>query len=137
MGRPEDERIGELAGPRVLVVRNPDPGRGMLSSIREGVKEVLAERFYFIPADMPFPGPEVYRTLAQCDAAGPIIPTCGGRRGHPVFMPSSLVASILALPDDRPLKTLIAESGPTFVELGDEAILRDIDTAEEYAAAYL
>jgi molybdenum cofactor cytidylyltransferase len=134
VGRPGDERIGELFGPRVLVVRNPDPGRGMLSSIREGVKWVRAERFFFIPADMPFPGPELYRALASSEAAGPVIPTCGGRRGHPVLMPSSLIASILALPDDKPLKALIAESGPTFVELGDEAILRDIDTEEEYAA---
>jgi molybdenum cofactor cytidylyltransferase len=137
VARPEDERIGELAGPRVLVVRNPEPGRGMLSSIREGVKKVRSERFFFIPADMPFPGPEAYRALARCVASGPVIPTCEGRRGHPVLMPSSLIASILALPDDRPLKTLIAESGPTFVELGDEALLRDIDTEEEYAAAYL
>ena len=135
VGRPEDERIGELSGSRVLVVRNPDPARGMLSSIREGVRHVRAGRFFFIPADMPFPGPEIYLALARSDAAGPVIPTCGGRRGHPVLMPASLIASILELPDDRPLKTLIADTGPTFVELGDEALLRDIDTAEDYASA--
>ncbi len=134
VGRPEDERIGGLSGPRVLVVRNPDPDRGMLSSIREGVSHVRGGRFFFIPADMPFPGPEVYLALARSDAAGPVIPTCGGRRGHPVLMPSSLIASILKLPDDKPLKSLITDSGPTFLELGDEALLRDIDTAEEYAA---
>ena len=134
VGRPEDERIGELSAPRVLVVRNPDPGRGMLSSLREGVIHVRAGRFFFIPADMPFPGPEVYLALARSDAEGPVIPTCGGRRGHPVLMPSSLITSILRLPDDMPLKSLIADSGPTLVELGDEALLRDIDTVEEYAA---
>ena len=135
VGRPEDDRISELSGPQVLVVRNPDPGRGMLSSIREGVRHVRAGRFFFIPADMPFPGPEVYLALARSEAEGPVIPTCGDRRGHPVLMPSSLITSILELPDDKPLKTLIADSKPTYLELDDEALLRDIDTAEEYAAA--
>ena len=135
VARPEDEAIGALAGPRVLIVRNPDPGRGMLSSIREGARAVRAGRFFFIPADMPFSGPEVYRMLAERESAGPLIPTCGGRRGHPVLMPSTLISAILELPDDKPFKNLIEEAGPRFLELGDEALLRDIDTAEEYEAA--
>jgi molybdenum cofactor cytidylyltransferase len=135
VGRPEDERLGELSGPRVLVVRNPDPSRGMLSSIREGVRHVTSGRFFFIPADMPFPGPDIYRALARCGATGPVIPTCRGLRGHPVSMPSSLIGPILSLPDDSPLKTLIAGAGPSFLELGEEAILRDIDTPRDYEAA--
>jgi len=132
VARPEDVAIGALAGPRTLIVRNPDPGRGMLSSIREGAKAVRAGRFFFIPADMPFPGPEVYRILADRESAGPAIPVCGGRRGHPVLMPSSLIPSILELPDESPLRPLIDGAGPVLVELEDEGLLRDIDTVEDY-----
>jgi molybdenum cofactor cytidylyltransferase len=107
----------------------------MLSSLKAGLRLVESERFFFIPADMPLVGPEIYLALAAVDAAGPVIPTCGGRRGHPVLMPSSLVEAILGLPDDRPLKALISASGPTWREVGDDSILRDIDTAEDYAAA--
>ena len=87
VARADDAAIDALAGPRVLVVRNLDPERGMLSSIREGVREVRSDRFFFIPADMPFPGPGIYRSLAGIEARGPLIPTCAGRRGHPVLMP--------------------------------------------------
>jgi len=133
--RPEDSRIADLLGSRASIVRNPDPERGMLSSLREALRLVSAQRFFFIPADMPFVCGITYRTLAAIDADGPVIPTSGGRRGHPVLMPSSLIPAIASLPDEVPLKTLIAASRPTYVELADDSVLRDIDTAEEYAEA--
>jgi molybdenum cofactor cytidylyltransferase len=135
VARPDDEAIGALGGGRVLVVRNPDPGRGMLSSIKEGIRHVSAGSFFFIPADMPFPGPEVYRTLAERRTGGPVIPVCGGRRGHPVLLPASLIPSILALPLETPLKLLIEAASPLLVEMAEDSILRDIDTVEDYERA--
>ena len=135
VARREDERIADLLGADAAVVRNCDPGRGMLSSLREGLRLVSAERFFFIPADMPFVSADTYRMMAAIDSAGPVIPTVDGRRGHPVLMPSSLIPAIVDLPDDVPLKTLIAASGPIYVEARDDSILRDIDTSQEYQAA--
>jgi len=133
--RREDERISTLLGPEVTVVRNSNPERGMLSSLREGARQVTAGRFFFIPADMPFVGGDVYLMMAAIDAAGPVIPTAGGRRGHPVLMPSALIPAIMDLADDVPLKELISASGPIFVEVADTSILRDIDTSEDYEVA--
>jgi molybdenum cofactor cytidylyltransferase len=135
VARPDDDAIGAIAGPSVVIARNPDPGRGMLSSLREGIGLVRAERFFFMPADMPFVGPDIFGDLAGYGASAPVIPTFRGRKGHPVLMPSALIPAILALPDEVPLKTLIDAAGPVFVEMGDDSILRDIDTAEDYARA--
>ena len=135
VARTEDERIAGLLGDDAEVVRNPDPERGMLSSLREGLRQVSAERFFFIPADMPFVSADTYRMMAAIDSAGPVIPTVDRRRGHPVLMPSSLIPAIVALSDNVPLKTLIAASGPIYFEAGDDSILRDIDTSQEYEVA--
>ncbi len=133
--RKEDERISALLGAEVTVVRNSNPERGMASSLREGARQVTAERFFFIPADMPFVGGDVYLMLAAINSAGPVIPTADGRRGHPVLMPSTLIPAIMDLPDDVPLKELISASGPMLVDVADTSILRDIDTSEEYEVA--
>ena len=135
VARPGDGRVGELAGPGVEIARNPDPGRGMLSSIKVGAALVRSGRFFFIPADMPFALPACYLALAAVVSAGPVIPTCGGRRGHPVLMPASLVGAILGLPESVPLRTLIIAAGPSCLELGDEGVLRDIDTVDDYEKA--
>lgn len=135
VARRDDSRIGSLLGAGVSVVRNPDPGRGMLSSLREGVRRVSAERFFFIPADMPFVCRDIYLVMAAIDTAGPVIPTAGGRRGHPVLMPSCLIPAILDLPDEVPLKTLLAASGTICVDVADDSVLQDIDTPEDYEAA--
>ncbi|MGO9310704.1 MAG: NTP transferase domain-containing protein [Spirochaetia bacterium] len=135
VARGEDGRIADLLGAEAVVVRNVDPERGMLSSLREGLRRVTAARFFFIPADMPLVGAGIYRAMAAVEAAGPVIPTSDGRRGHPVLMPSTLIPAIMHLADDVPLKTLIAAQGPTDVDIGDDAILRDIDTSQEYEAA--
>jgi len=135
--RPGDEAlrraIAGMAGVELVV--NPEPERGMLSSLQAGAERVRTERFFFLPADMPFVGMEIFYSLAARRAAGPVIPIAGGRKGHPVLMPSALMPALLALPYDAPLKNLILASGPSYEETGDEAVLRDIDTGSDYAEA--
>jgi molybdenum cofactor cytidylyltransferase len=135
VARRDDDSIRDLAGPHVEIVRNPQPGRGMISYLREGIGLVRAERFFFIPADMPFVGPEIYRELARYAPAAPVLPSFGGRSGHPVLLPSELIPAILALSEEVPLKSLIATAGPAYAEIGDDSILRDIDTVQDYEHA--
>jgi molybdenum cofactor cytidylyltransferase len=137
VGRSDDENLDELASGRIIVVRNKDPLRGMLSSLREGLALVRSEGFFFIPGDMPMVAATTYELLGGHFGAGPVIPTYSGRRGHPVLMPSSLIPALLALPQDLPLKVLIEASGPLFVETEDPGVLRDIDDPESYRAAIL
>jgi molybdenum cofactor cytidylyltransferase len=135
VGRVEDEKLGDLASERVLVLRNSDPDRGMISTLRVGLAAVESERFFFIPADMPLVGPGVYAALAASGGRGPAIPTLEGRRGHPVLLPSSLIPAIIALPEGLPLKTLIEAATPVLVPTADGGIIVDIDDPEEYEAA--
>jgi molybdenum cofactor cytidylyltransferase len=135
VARAEDDQIAALLGSRVVVVRNAYPERGMLSSLREGLQLVRSRCFFFIPADMPLVSPAVYQAMAAIGSTHPVIPTAHDKPGHPVLMPASLIPAIMGLPDNVPLKTLIAQARPVFVEVNDESILRDIDTPHEYQEA--
>ncbi|MFZ4615296.1 MAG: nucleotidyltransferase family protein [Rectinemataceae bacterium] len=137
VGRRDDDNLGSLASEGIIIVRNKDPSRGMLSSLCEGLALVRGEGFFFIPGDMPLVAATTYELLSGHFGAGPVIPTYSGRRGHPVLMPSSLIRALLELPQDRPLKAFIEASGPTFVEMEDPGVLRDIDDPESYKAAIL
>lgn len=135
VARAEDERIADLLGDRVVLARNPDPERGMISSLREAMPFVEADRFFFIPADMPLVPSGMYRALAALGATGPVIPRAAGRSGHPVLLPSSLIPQIMALPEAVTLKTLIARSGVRYLEVEDESVLMDIDDPAAYQRA--
>ena len=135
VARPDDLFARRHAGPRVELAINPDPDRGMLSSLKHGLALARSERFFFIPADMPSVGPGIYRELAGYALASPVLPSFRGRTGHPVLLPSSLIPAMLDLAENVPLKALIASANPVYAEIGEDSILRDIDTFEEYERA--
>jgi len=64
-----------------------------------------------------------------------VIPTFEGRKGHPVLFGSALIPEILSQPGDATLRDYIAVKGYTALEVEDEGILLDIDTAEDYDRA--
>jgi molybdenum cofactor cytidylyltransferase len=135
VARPDDLFALGRAGPRVELAINPEPDRGMLSSLVRGIALSRSERFFFMPADMPFVGPGIYRELAGYAPDSPVLPSFSGKTGHPVLLPSSLIPAILDLAQEVPLKSLIAAADPIYAEVGEDSILRDIDTVEEYARA--
>jgi molybdenum cofactor cytidylyltransferase len=123
---------GVLAGyDRVTCVCNERYREGMFSSVRMGIARVCAPRFFLIPGDYPLVGTEVYRRMLA--AAGDIvIPTYGGKRGHPVLLRTELVPEILARPADSSLRDYIEAKGYVAIEVEDEGILWDLDTPEDY-----
>lgn len=139
--KPDDPRVETYAVPdRVLVAINPEPERGMLSSLRAGL--ALAEEtrsaagaFFFIPGDMPLVRTSTYELLLAVGHDGPLIAAFRGRRGHPVFMPAGFRAALLGLPDDGKLRDLIDAADPRLVETGDEGAVTDIDLPDEYEKA--
>ena len=122
-----------LAGHRsVSLVYNERYREGMFSSVRAGVAQVNAARFFLLPGDQPLIAPQVYaRLLAVQDAV--VIPTYQGRKGHPVLLQRDLVSQILAMPAEATLRDAIERSGYTAVAVEDEGILLDLDTAKDYA----
>ncbi len=138
------EELAPLLGEyNAIAVPNPDYAEGgMLSSIQAGVRALPAgcSGFLLLLGDQPFVTSEVLNALIAASQAhnAPIFqPSYEGRRGHPVLFRASCIPEILALPTTATLKTLTTRHSNTIqtVPLSQPALLRDIDTPEEYQAA--
>lgn len=122
-----------LSDSRVVTETNPDPSRGMLSSIQAGLSGVVGELFLVLPGDMPFV--QTGTVKAVVDAAnetGLIVSPCHkGRRGHPLAVPGHLRAEILHAPATSTLSKVLEPEGANRIDLDveDAGILRDVDEA--------
>lgn len=120
-----------------LIVRNPDPERGMLSSLQCGVAALPegTDAFLFTPVDLPQVRPETVDQLVRLAGAAPIvIPRAHQRRGHPVLMSASLRVELLGA-SGSPKEVIERHSAEVrYVDVDDDGILRDVDTPEEFAA---
>jgi len=132
-------RAAEIAAlfaedPRVLLVDNPLWERGMFSSIQRGIVHVETERFFIALGDMPFIGAEVYEALLQCPPADAVFPVHDGRRGHPVLFHARVKEDVLRADPSTGRMAEIASRFTVYeMQWGDDSILRDIDTEEDYA----
>lgn len=137
------DRVGaSLADRPVRTVLNPDYHRGMLSSVQAGLLSLPAEATAALIClgDQPQVDPSVVDRLIQTHrdtAAGIVIPTFGGKRGHPALISLRYRAEILALQDGPGLKGIVRGYPRDTVELevGAPEILDDLDTPEDYQKA--
>ena len=124
-----------LTDPRVTVVTNPDPSRGMFSSIQTGLASGSGEPFVVLPADMPFVRPEtvaaVLAETARRDAA--VVRVFRGRRGHPLGVPGRLRDGLLAADPRGSLKDALAalEVTAIAIDTDDPGVVRDVDRRED------
>jgi len=130
-----DERLDAvplLGDSRVQTVVNPDPSRGMFSSIQVGTSEAAGgDPILVLPGDMPFVAPA---TVAAVLAAArgrttAVVPRLDGRRGHPVALPGALGREILKADARSTLSDLLRATGVerTYLDVADAGILRDVD----------
>jgi molybdenum cofactor cytidylyltransferase len=131
------ERVPLFGDPRVRLVVNPDPERGMFSSIQEGLKAVTAGIVLVLPADMPFVDSRTIAAVVRTAAAGTevVSPRHAGRRGHPVALPGSVCEAVLTADVGSNLKQVLADLDPprTAMDVVDPGILRDVDVAGDLA----
>jgi molybdenum cofactor cytidylyltransferase len=115
----------------VAAIVNPDPARGMFSSIQGGLASAGGDVVLVLPADMPFVAPEtVAAVIARAVATGSVVvPVHETRRGHPIAIPRPLCDALLALEPTTTLKDALAASGQSMVQLdvADAGVLRDVD----------
>jgi molybdenum cofactor cytidylyltransferase len=135
-GRAELERdVNAMLDPRVRVVENPDPARGMFSSIQEGVAQAQGDAILVMPGDMPFVSPETVRAVIEAYARQPAIvsPRYGGKRGHPVALPGSLRDEIRAADPTGTLHEVIHAHSEirTDIDVADPGVIRDVDRQED------
>jgi molybdenum cofactor cytidylyltransferase len=131
-GRVELERdVNAMNDARVRPVENPDPSRGMFSSIQEGVATASGDALLILPGDMPFVRPETVQAVIARYREGVSIvsPRYRGKRGHPVAMPLAFRDEIRATPATANLHEVIKKHAEMRVDLevDDPGVVRDVD----------
>jgi molybdenum cofactor cytidylyltransferase len=131
--RAELERdVNAMNDPRVRPVENPDPSRGMFSSIQAGAATANGDALVVLPGDMPYVRPETVRAVIAKYRERPAIvsPRYNGKRGHPVVMPLSLRDEIAATAPTANLHEVIKHHQDERVDLDvdDAGVVRDVDT---------
>ena len=121
-----------LSDRRIALAVNPNPARGMLSSIQAGISGAVGDMFVVLPGDMPYVQPET--VTAVIDAAqetGLIVsPRFDGKRGHPIAIPGRLRAAIVKAPVSWTLQEVLLPEAHNRIEIDveDSGVLRDVDT---------
>ena len=132
----------DLTGPRnlfrspaVQIAINPDPERGMLSSIQAGLAAADSDRTLMLPADMPFVRPATVAAVlaAAAESSAIILPTYERAHGHPIGLPAAARDVILGADPRATLKDVLAASGLDYREVlvDDPGVLRDVDVPRD------
>ena len=126
------ESVALLNDPRVMQTVNPDPSRGMFSSIHTGLAHAPeGHPILVLPGDMPFvKSATIAAVAAHARESGTIVsPRFSGRRGHPVALPASLRDVILRAPLTATLADILdaPQRGRDYVDVDDAGVLRDVD----------
>lgn len=130
-----DSKAGEVGGARTVV--NPDPSRGMLSSLQCGMAAVRegTAAVVFTPVDHPAVRESTVRDLVRGWSGEALrIPRHGGKRGHPVMVAARLLPEFLALPATAQARDIVVRHGEeaVYVDVEDAGVVRDVDTPLEY-----
>ena len=128
-----------LAADEVTLAVNDDVDRGMLSSVQCGLRAAGPDRDGYLVClgDQPGVEPAILAAItaaaAQADK-GIVMPTFGGRRGHPVYLARRYYEEILSLGDDVGLNTVTRAHPEDTLEVPVAAatVLDDMDTPDDY-----
>jgi molybdenum cofactor cytidylyltransferase len=142
LGHQADQiRDGIQRGGQALFAINPDPERGMLSSLQCGLNLVPAnvDAVMFTPVDHPNLESTTLDLLAAAfhTTRAPVtVPTYAGAHGHPVCIARKLVDELQALPPVAQASDIIHQyvRETCYVAVDDAAVTNDIDDPVSYAA---
>lgn len=141
VGPPHADRVRAAVPAACVIVHNPAPERGMLSSLRVAIEALAPEVEAAVVAlvDHPRVGTSTVTALVQAwrtRGAAVVRPTLSGRRGHPYLVDRSVFAALEAAADADGARPVLARATPTVdVAVEDPAILDDLDTADGLARA--
>jgi len=126
----------------VDLVHNPDyESGGMLSSVRAGVRQVLAcgglDAFFVMLLDQPLVRGQTLLSLARAwheSRPAVVVPAHDGKRGHPILIATRCAQQILSLTPDATLRDFVEQhrNQTQVVEVDDPGVLSDVDTPQDY-----
>lgn len=137
------ELADKALGAGAVVAWNPDPERGMLTTIQVGLATVSGAvasfadgaavgGVLFAPADLPALKPSTVAAViaALGDGAPLAVARHDGRRGHPLGVAAALLAEIDALDPEVGLRQLLDRHAAAirWVDVDDPGALADVDT---------
>lgn len=135
-GREIAGAVGGLSGVEISV--NPEPERGMLSSVQIGLSVLERNAFLVCPCDLPGLSAEHVRSVVagwDGEGDGIVAPTRAGQRGHPTLFGPELVAAAQSLnPAQFGLNQLLRMRAVTEVNVDDDGPFRDADTPAAWSA---
>ena len=144
VGAPHGDAVAAEAGRLGLEVAwNPDPARGRSSSVAVGFAAALggastADVALLWPVDHASVLPAtVAALLAGATGAAAVVPTHGGRGGHPAVIARALwpeLAACDALPEGA-RSVLRAAAGVRRIEVDDPGVVADVDEPADLARA--
>lgn len=127
--------VNAFNDPRVWPVVNPDPSRGMFSSLQAGMAEAEGDALVVLPGDMPFVRAATVAALlgAFGDDPGIVSPRYRGKRGHPVVLPPELRDEIRNAPPSANLHEILKRHADLRrdVNVDDPGVGRDVDTVAD------
>lgn len=139
VGFHSDKLISALEPLDVRIIINPDPERGMFSSVQAGLetfgRDVKA--FFLLPGDMPMIRDKTVKKILEaygdCNE-NVIYPVFLGERGHPPLIPRQCFNGIRSAGHDENLRGVLNGYEADALEVGcaDSGILMDMDTPEDY-----
>ena len=119
------------------IVVNPEPEKGMISSVYYGMKQIHdVDYIMIIPVDHPFVEYDTYKILlleSERKADTIIKPRYKGKSGHPVIVPYDLVKDIDGEKLNDGLDRIIKNSAfnRIFVDVNDIGVLKNVNTKED------
>jgi len=119
-------------------VINPEPTRGMLSSLLVGLDEaerLESEAVLIHPVDHPLVAPATISGVVAAlrEGARVAVPSVGGRRGHPGGFSRHAWPALRSASPTRGARAVLAEHPDWIVHVpGDPGCIAGIDTASDY-----
>jgi molybdenum cofactor cytidylyltransferase len=119
------------------IVVNPDPSRGMLSSLRAGLtvgKSSASDVLLVMPADMPFvAAASVAAVIEAARGDRSVSPRVESKGGHPVALSTRVQAAVANADELITLKALLEADTPVRPALSDPGLVRDVDVPGDLA----
>jgi len=137
-------RVLEALPPVVRAVENPDPSRGQLSSLQEGLAFIDhpgVRGMLVTLIDVPLVAADTVRALLEAYRAtgAPVVrPARQGRHGHPVIFDRALFDALRQADPAGGARAVVRAHADRAVELAvdDEGAFVDVDTPEDYARVF-